>query len=57
MREVHIIDDGERLEFVSDNELSQVRGGSFFSRIKAAARWVKDHVVIGLHNIGIKGKF
>jgi hypothetical protein len=57
IREGYIIDDGQRVEFVTDDELSRVRGGSFFSRLKAAARWVKDHVVIGLHKIGIKGKF
>lgn len=43
---------------VTDDELRLVRGGrSFWSRVKAAARWVKDHVVIGLNKIGIKGKF
>ena len=26
-------------------------------RVKGAAKWVKNHVVIGLHNIGIKGTF
>ena len=30
---------------------------SLWGRIKGAAKWVKDHVVIGLHNIGVKGKF
>ena len=30
---------------------------SLWSRVKGAAKWVKDHVVIGLHNIGYKGTF
>ena len=43
---------------VSDEELRRVRGGkSFWDRVKAAAKWVKDHVVLGLKSIGIKGKF
>jgi hypothetical protein len=43
---------------VSDDELRLVRGGrSFWGSIKAAAKWVKDHVVVGLKSIGIKGKF
>jgi hypothetical protein len=43
---------------VADDELRSVRGGrSFWGWVKRAARWVKDHVVAGLHSIGIKGKF
>jgi hypothetical protein len=34
-----------------------VEAKSVWGRIKGAAKWVKDHVVIGLHNIGIKGTF
>jgi len=45
------------IQAVGDEELGSVRGGSFVSRLKAAAKWVKDHVVIGLNKIGIKGKF
>jgi len=30
---------------------------SLWGKIKAAAKWAKDHIVIGLHNIGIKGTF
>ena len=46
------------LQTVDDDELRSVRGGrSFWSRVKRAAKWVKDHVVIGLKSIGIKGKF
>ena len=30
---------------------------SLWDRLKGAAKWVKNHVVIGLHNIGIKGTF
>ena len=49
--------DVREMRTVGDDELRLVRGGSFWSRVKAAARWVKDHVVIGLNKIGIKGKF
>jgi hypothetical protein len=49
---------GRGIQPVTDDELRLVRGGrSFWSRVKAAVRWVKDHVVIGLNKIGIKGKF
>ena len=34
-----------------------VMARSLWSRVKGAAKWVKDHVVIGLHNIGYKGTF
>ncbi len=51
-------DNGRGIQPVTDDELRLVRGGrSFWSRVKAAAKWVKDHVVIGLNKIGIKGKF
>lgn len=51
-------DDGPEIQTVADDELRSVRGGkSFWSRVKAAAKWVKNHVVIGLNKIGIKGKF
>jgi hypothetical protein len=30
---------------------------SLWSRVKAAAKWAKDHVVIGLNKIGLKGTF
>jgi hypothetical protein len=30
---------------------------SLWGKIKGAAKWAKDHIVIGLHNIGIKGTF
>jgi hypothetical protein len=50
--------DRPRIEPVADAELRRVRGGkSFWDRVKRAAKWVKDHVVIGLDKIGIKGKF
>lgn len=52
-----MIEDGKRIKLLTDDELSRVRGGSIWSRLKAAARWVKDHVVIGLNKIGLKGKF
>jgi len=42
---------------VDDDELRLVRGGSFFNRLKKAAKWVKDHVVIGLKYIGYKRTF
>ena len=46
------------IQLLTDDELRLVRGGrSFWGAIKRAAKWVKDHVVIGLRNIGIKGKF
>ena len=51
-------DEGLWIETATDDELRSVRGGkSFWSRLKAAAKWVRDHVVIGLDKIGIKGKF
>lgn len=50
-------DEGREIRTVGDDELRSVRGGSFVSRLKGAARWVKNHVVIGLNKIGIKGKF
>jgi hypothetical protein len=52
-----MVEDGKRIELVTDEELSQVRGGSIWSGLKKAAGWIKDHVVIGLKMIGIKGKF
>jgi len=43
---------------VADDELRSVRGGrSFWGSLKAAAKWCKNHIVIGLNKIGIKGKF
>lgn len=43
---------------VADDELRTVRGGrSFWGSVKAAAKWCKNHIVIGLNKIGIKGKF
>jgi hypothetical protein len=42
---------------VADGELRSVSGGSIWGWVKHAAGWVKDHVVIGLKSIGIKGKF
>jgi len=45
------------IQEVSDEELRSVRGGSVWSGIKSAAKWVKNHVVIGLNKIGIKGTF
>jgi hypothetical protein len=51
-----MIEDGKRIELVTDEELSRVRGGSIWSWLTKAARWIKDHVVIGQKNIGIKGK-
>jgi hypothetical protein len=51
-------DDGREIATVTDDELRLVRGGrSFWGSIKAAAKWVKNHVVGGLRSIGIKGKF
>ena len=45
------------IETVSDDELHEVRGGTFWSKLRAAAKWVGKHVVIGLNKIGIKGTF
>ncbi len=42
---------------VCDEELRSVRGGSFLNRLKKAAKWVKDHVVVGLKYIGYKRTF
>ena len=47
---------GPVMTFVSDEELRLLHGGrSFWATVKAAAGWVKDHVVATLHSIGIKG--
>ena len=48
-----------RLTAVSAEELTLVSGGSLWSKIKAAAVWVKDHVFVDLANgvIGGKGTF
>jgi hypothetical protein len=51
------MDRENRMRRVPDDELSLVSGGSIWGGIKRAARWVKDHVVLGLKSIGIKGKF
>jgi hypothetical protein len=45
------------MQRVANDELSLVSGGSIWGWVKHAAGWVKDHVVAGLHSIGIKGKF
>lgn len=51
-------DQGMLMRTVTDAELAQVRGGrSFWGWVKKAAKWTKDHVVIGLRSIGIKGHF
>ena len=44
---------------VSADELMLVHGGSFFSKLKAAAHWVYDHVYVDVKNhiIGGKGTF
>ncbi|MDT4958924.1 MAG: hypothetical protein QOD31_2723 [Pseudonocardiales bacterium] len=53
-----MITDGQGIEPVADDQLSRVRGGrSFWGWVKKAAKWTKDHVVIGLKHIGIGGKF
>jgi hypothetical protein len=49
-----------RFEAVSAEELMLVEGGGIISKLKAAAKWVKDHVVVGVGkvvSVGIKGKF
>lgn len=54
----HVMDDGWGLRPVGDEELRLVRGGrSFWGTVKAAAKWVKNHVVAGLNKIGYKGTF
>jgi hypothetical protein len=51
-------DDGWGVEPVTDDELRLVRGGkSFWSRVKSAAKWVKNHVVGGAKWIGLKFRF
>jgi hypothetical protein len=51
-------DDGQRIVTVTDDELRLVRGGrSFWSRVKGAAKWVKNHVVGGAKWIGLKFRF
>jgi hypothetical protein len=44
---------------VSAEEAMLVDGGSIFSKLKAAAKWVYDHVYVDVKNhvIGGKGKF
>jgi len=43
---------------VADEILASVHGGrSLWGWVKAGAKWVKDHVVLGLKYIGIKGTF
>jgi hypothetical protein len=50
--------DRHRIETVTDDELRLVRGGkSFWSRVKGAAKWVKNHVVGGAKWIGLKFRF
>ena len=50
--------DDRRLEAVGDDELRKARGGkSFWSRVKAAAKWAKNHVVGGAKWIGVKFRF
>jgi hypothetical protein len=51
-------DNGPQMQTVTDDELSSVRGGkSFWSRVKGAAKWVKNHVVGGAKWIGLKFRF
>jgi hypothetical protein len=45
-----------KIRIVSDDELSQIRGG-LFGWLKKAAKWVKNHVAAGAYWIGYKGKF
>ena len=54
-----LADEGKAGGELSDEELEMVSGGSFFSRLKAAATWVKDHVFVDTSNktAGVKGKF
>ena len=57
-----MIENAREMETISAEELRVVRGGkSFWGRVKdgvkRAAKWVKDHVVIGLRSIGFKGRF
>ncbi len=53
-----MIDNRQGIEPVSNDELRSVYGGrSFWGWVKKAAKWAKDHVVIGLKHIGIGGKF
>jgi hypothetical protein len=49
---------GLRVETIPEDELRGVRGGkSFWSRVKGAAKWAKDHVVGGFKWIGLKFRF
>jgi hypothetical protein len=51
--------DVQGMQLVGDQELSSVHGGKkkIWGWVKNAAKWAKDHVVIGAKSIGIKGKF
>lgn len=42
------------IQAVGDEELSSVRGGGIISRLKAAAKWVKKHVVATTKSIAVK---
>jgi hypothetical protein len=49
---------GYRSRRVTELELGSVVGGrSFWGTVKAAGRWIKNHVTGTLKSIGIKGKF
>lgn len=46
------------IQLVTDDELRLVRGGrSFWDRVKAAGRWIKEHVGATLRSLSFKGKF
>ena len=50
--------DSQEIRTLTAEEMRAVRGGrSFWGWVKHAAKWTKDHVVLGLKSIGIKGKF
>lgn len=42
---------------VATTEMDSVRGGSVWGKIKAAAGWVKDHIVITAKSIAYKVGF
>jgi hypothetical protein len=59
-REHRTLQSSSRLVAVSAEELMLVEGGSVVSKLKKAAKWVKDHIVITVGKVigvGVGGKF
>ena len=49
---------GGRMYRMTVEEMQEVVGGrSFWQKVKAAARWVKNHIWVNGSGGGVKGKF